>query len=74
MFKGLYPLYSRYIIKDKHNKIEIQCTQQGYVYYKIIDRILYSTNNYKIYYYNYYKGILTSKSEEKVQIKARANS
>jgi hypothetical protein len=70
MFKGLYPLYSRHVLKDQYSKIEIRCTQPGYDHKRIIDRVLYSTNNYKIHYRKNHSSIPMSKTKEKENILA----
>ena len=74
MFKGLHPLYTRHVIKEEHTKMLIRYSQPDYTHSKVIDRILYSTNNYKFYYRNTYPGILTSMTEEKEKLKAQANT
>jgi len=68
MFKGLHPLYTCHVIKEEHSKIEIRYTQPSYTHTRKINRILYSTNNYKIYYRNYYAGIPVSELKEKAKI------
>ena len=70
MFKGLYLLYTRYVIEEEYNKMLIRCSQPDYDHNRVINRILYSTNNYKHYYRNTYPGILTSMTEEKERLKA----
>ena len=73
MFKGLYLLYTCYIIKEEHAKMLIRYSQPNCDYNKRIKRILYSTNNYKIYYRNNHPSILTFVTKEKEQLKAQAN-
>ena len=68
MFKGLYPLYSRHIIKDKHDKMEIRYTQINYTHSREIDYILHGINNYKIYYYNKHPRIPISEIKEKAKL------
>jgi hypothetical protein len=65
MFKGLYPLYTCHVIEEEHTKMLIRCSQLDYDHSKVIDRVLYSTNNYKFYYRNTHFSILTSVTEEK---------
>ena len=74
MFKGLYPLYTCYIIKEEYTKMLIRYSQPNCDYNKRIKRVLYSTNNYKIYYRNNYPSILTFVTKEKEQLKAQANA
>ena len=73
MFKGVYPLYSRHVLKDKHHKMEIRCTQPDYIHKKKIDRILHGTNNYRTHYHKEHPGILTSESDVITKLKAQAN-
>jgi hypothetical protein len=74
MFKGVYPLYSRYVLKDKHYKIEIRYTQPDCTHKKKIDRIIYSTNNYKAYYHKEHPGILTFESDATTKFNAQATT
>ena len=73
MFKGLYLLYTCYIIKEEYTKIVIRYSQPNCKHTKTINYILYSTNNYKFYYYNTYPDILTFITKKKEQLKAQAN-
>jgi len=74
MFKGLHLLYTCHIIKEEHTKILIRYRQPNCDYNKPIERILYSTNNYKIYYRNNHPSILIFITKEKEQLKAQANA
>ena len=69
MFKGLHPLYTRHVMEERHDKIIIKCTQDGYNFEKVIDRTLYGMNNYKTHYRKHYASILTFKSKEKELLK-----
>jgi len=70
MFKGVYPLYTCYIIKDRHKKILIWCSQVNCTFKKVIDRVLHSTNNFKSHYYKEHKSILICELEAKLKMQA----
>jgi hypothetical protein len=74
MFKGVHPLYSRHVLKDKHHKIEICCTQPDCTHKKKIDRIIHDTNNYKAHYHKEHPGILASESDATAKLNAQATA
>jgi hypothetical protein len=74
MFKGVHLLYSCYVLKDKHHKIEIRYTQPDCTHKKKIDRIIHGTNSYKAYYHKEHLGILTSESDVTAKLNAQATA
>ena len=65
LFKEPNPLYSCYVIVDPkfYDQMTIRCTQPDCSFSKVIKRVLQGTNNYKLHYYQKYKGILVSSTE-----------
>jgi hypothetical protein len=59
-------------MEERHDKIIIKCTQDGYNFEKVIDRTFHGTNNYKTHYRKHHASIPTFKLEEKELLKQRA--
>ncbi len=71
LFRGKNPLYSRHVIEERHDKMEIRCTQPGCkdMKYKEIDRAIHGTNNFKRHYQKFHPTIPLSDEEVKIQQK-----
>jgi hypothetical protein len=63
MFAGIHPLYSRHVLDEDHDMMEIRCTFVECTYSKVIRRQLSGTNNYQIHYRKEHPGIPTTQEE-----------
>jgi hypothetical protein len=74
LFKGVHPLYSRHVIEERHDMMEVRCTQPNCIDfpYKEVNRSLNSTNNYKAHYQKYHPSIALNDRDKQAKINAQA--
>jgi hypothetical protein len=75
LFTGISPLYSREVVEDRHDMMQIRCTQPNCNTFtpKVINRSLSGTNNYKVHYQNHHPSIpLSAKEEKELKLAIRA--